>query len=65
MLMRFQTINSLEKEEEDLNKMLIQKGKKPSCKKQYKGYLTGKNLEQIIISLHSWTINHDKKSLIA
>ena len=65
MLMRFQTINSLEKEEEDLNKKCSFKRKKPSCKKQYKGYLTGKNLEQIIISLHSWTINHDKKSLIA
>ena len=45
--------------------MLILKGKKSSYKKQYKGYLTGKDLEQIIISSHSWTINHDKKSLIA
>ena len=47
--------------------MLILKGKKSSYKKQYKGkgYLTGKDLEQIIISSHSWTINNDKKSLIA
>ena len=45
--------------------MLILKGKSHNKKKQYKGYLTGKDLEQIIISLHSWNINHDKKYLIA